>query len=226
MIRAPISADGVELSTGGPRRRLQEGSTEVEQRIFAATERVLAQVGARDLSVAQILIEAGIARGSFYHYFGSKWEVINKLAENVMRDIEARMQPFVVPAVPVSTPDQLRQSIVAGCQVWAEHRAVVRAITEHWRDVPELRDMWQGVLERFTTEIAGTIEREREAGRAQPGPPARRLAATLLWSTGYALYVAGFGEIDDLPGEESIEGTLIAAWMGALYGTPEPAGAR
>jgi AcrR family transcriptional regulator len=208
----------MELSTGQPRPRAHDGGSDVEQRIFAATERVLDRVGARDLSVAQILAEAGIARGSFYHYFGSKWQVINKLAANVMADIEARIQPFVVSEVPVSTPDQLRRSIVEGCQVWAEHRAVVRAITEHWRVVPELREMWQGTFERFTTDIASTIERERKAGRAQPGPPARRLAATLLWSTGYALYLAGLGELDDLPGEESIEECLIALWMGALYG--------
>jgi TetR/AcrR family transcriptional regulator, ethionamide resistance regulator len=208
----------MEPSARAVRPRAHDGTTEVEQRIFAATERGLGRVGARDLSVAQILAEAGVARGSFYHYFASKWEVINRLAAAVMRDIEARMQPFLVGDGGRDAVDRLRQSIVEGCQVWAEHRAVVRAITEHWRLVPELREMWQGVFDRFTTEIAETIERERTAGRAIAGPPARQLAATLLWSTGYCLYLAGLGEIDDLAGEEAIEESLMALWMGAVYG--------
>jgi len=204
------------VSQGRPRRH--EGTSDVEQRIFAATERVLETVGARDLSVAQILKEAGIARGSFYHYFASKWEVINRLAASVMADIEERIETFVHPDNGLTAAEALRGSIVEGCRVWAEHRAVVRAITEHWRVVPELREMWQGVFDRFTAGIAETIERERAAGRAPEGPPSRQLAATLLWSTGYALYLAGLGEIDDLAGEEAIEGSLQALWAGALFG--------
>jgi AcrR family transcriptional regulator len=208
----------VELSTSQSRPRPQDGSSEVEQRIFQATERALDRVGARDLSVAQILTEAGIARGSFYHYFGSKWEVINKLAARVMDDIETRFQPFLGEDTIFGGPEQLRASIVAGCEVWAEHRAVVRAITEHWRTVPELREMWQGVFDRFTTEIAEAIDRGRAAGQVLGGAPSRQLAATLLWSTGYCLYLAGLREIDDLAGEAAIEPSLTALWIGALFG--------
>lgn len=201
-----------------PRPRPQDGSTEAEQRIFAATERVLERVGAGELSVAQILEEAGVARGTFYHYFSSKWDLINKLAATVMADIEARIQPFVVAGERETSVARLRESIVSGCEVWAEHRTVVRALTEQWRIVPELREMWEGTFERLTTEIAGTIRRERRAGRIIKGPPPRTLAAALLWSTGYCLYLAGLGELDDLPGEAAVAETLIAIWMGALFG--------
>ena len=207
---------GVSVSQGRPRSH--DGDSDVERRIFAATERVLETVGARDLSVAQIIQEAGIARGSFYHYFASKWEVINKLAARVMADIGERIEPFAHPENRLSGSDLLEGSIVEGCKVWAEHRAVVRAITEHWRVVPELREMWQGVFDRLTDTIAETIERERAAGVAVDGPPSRQLAATLLWSTGYCLYLAGLGEIDDLAGEVAIEPSLMALWNGALYG--------
>src|SRR5437899_4092410 len=100
------------ISSGQPRPRAHDGTTEVEQRIFAATERVLERIGARDLSVAEILQEAGIARGTFYHYFSSKWEVVNKLAALVMADIDARIQPLVIPANPESSAERLRESII------------------------------------------------------------------------------------------------------------------
>src|SRR5213076_1135864 len=75
------------IQSTGARPRDRDGSTTAEQEIFAATERLLATVTARDLSVAQILEEASISRGTFYHYFSSKWEVIIALATRVMEDI-------------------------------------------------------------------------------------------------------------------------------------------
>jgi AcrR family transcriptional regulator len=204
------------------RPRPQDGSTEVEQRIFAATERALDRIGAGELSVADILKEAGIARGTFYHYFGSKWEVINKLAANVMQDIEERMRPFVAPGETATGPEQLHQSIHEGCQIWAEHRAVVRAITEHWRTIPELHDMWTTVFARFTTEIADAIDRQRTHAGTPDTPPSRELAATLLWSTSYVLYLAGLGDNPDLPNETTAENSLNTVWTNTIFGTPQP----
>jgi AcrR family transcriptional regulator len=210
----------MESSGNSTRPRSRDGSSDVERRIFAATERALANVGARDLSVEQILAEAGVSRGTFYHYFSSKWEVINRLAANVMDDIYIRIQPFVMPGEDLPGLEGLRRSIAEGCEVWAEHRAVVRAITEHWRQVPELGTMWLEAFDRFTSAIAETIDRERASGRAPNGADSRRLAATLMWSTAYCLYLAGLDEIDDLPGEQALQESLLALWMGSLYGDP------
>jgi AcrR family transcriptional regulator len=210
----------MESSGNSTRPRSRDGSSDVERRIFAATERALANVGARDLSVEQILAEAGVSRGTFYHYFSSKWEVINRLAANVMDDIYVRIQPFVLRPADLSPADALSRSIVEGCQVWAEHRAVVRAIIEHWRQVPEIRTMLLEVFERFIAGIADTIDRERASGKAPPGTESRRLATTLMWSSAYCLYLAGLDEIEDLPDEQAVQDSLLALWMGSLYGDP------
>ena len=205
--------------TTSSRPRPQDGSTEVEQRIFEATERALDRIGAGELSVADILKEAGIARGTFYHYFGSKWEVINKLAATVMNDIEERMRPFVAPGETATGPEQLRQSIREGSQTWAEHRAVVRAITEHWRTVPELNEMWTTVFDQFTGEIADAIDRQRALAGSSDQPPSRELAATLLWSTSYVLYLAGLRDNPDLPNEATVEHSLNTLWINAIFGS-------
>lgn len=199
------------------RPRQQDGSTAVEQRIFAATERALDRTGAGELSVADILKEAGIARGTFYHYFGSKWEVINKLAANVMNDIEQRMRPFVLAGDTADGPEQLRRSIHEGCQIWAEHRAVVRAITEHWRTVPELGAMWTTVFDRLTGEVADAIDRQRTQADVSDQTPSRELAATLLWSTSYVLYLAGLADNHDLRNESTVEHSLNTIWMNAIF---------
>lgn len=205
------------MSVDSTRPRKRDGTTPIEQQIFAATERLLADTSARDLSVGMILKEAGIARGSFYHYFESKWDVVLKLATIVMEAIYARIAPFVQPDAE-DARDGLRASIAEGCKLWSEHRAVVRAIIEHWREVPQLRAMWLQAMNQFVDGISATIDRERERGRIAAGVDGRQLATVLMWSTANALYIAGLHEVDDLPDEAAAQAGVTALWMGTLYG--------
>ena len=207
------------MTVDSARPRKHDGTTPIEQQIFAATERLLANTSARELSVGMILKEAGIARGSFYHYFESKWDVVLKLARTVMEAIYVRIGPFVQPDAD-DPREGLRRSIAEGCQVWADHRAVVRAISEHWREVPELQTMWLQAMNQFVDGISATIDRERERGRIAAGVGSRQLATVLMWSTAESLYVAGLHEIDDLPDEAAAQAGVTALWMGTLYGEP------
>jgi TetR/AcrR family transcriptional regulator, ethionamide resistance regulator len=178
----------------------------------------LAQHNARDVSVAHILEEAGISRATFYHYFSSKWEVVNYLAASVMTEIYDRVGQFAAGGDEISRQEALRRSIVEGCQIWATHRAVLRAIVDHWREVPELRAMLVAVLEPFRRAIAEELDRERASGIAPQGPDSERLVAALLWSSLSCLHIAGLGDVDDIPDEESAAQLLTTIWMSTLYG--------
>ena len=199
------------------RPRVHDRSSPVEQQIFAATERLLLTVSARDLSVAQILREAGVARGSFYHYFSSKWDVITDLVTLVMDDIYSYIEVFTTSDEQLSRQDVLRHSIEQGCGVWAQHRTVLRVILEHWREVPQLREVWLQVLHRIRDGVAPELDRARAVGLAPPGPDSRQLVTALLWGTANCLYAAGLEEIDDLPSETDISGVIEALWVRGLY---------
>jgi AcrR family transcriptional regulator len=205
-----------KVKGAGTRPRARDGSTNAEQQIFAATERLLAKVAARDLSVAQILEEAKISRGTFYHYFSSKWEVIIALATTVMEDIHGWIELFSGGGEE-PRDEALRRAIEEGARIWGEHRAVLRAIVEHWREVPELRKMWLRLMERYIVEIAEEIDRDRNAGLAPPGPDSRVLAGALMWSTANTLYIAGLDEADSLPSEEAVLDSLFRLWRGAIF---------
>ena len=188
---------------------------------MAATERLLEKVPVHQLSVEQILKEAGVSRRTFYVYFGSKFAVITRLANRVMGEIFDVIQPFLITAEGDSRREALRRSLEAGWDVWIEHRLVLRAVNEHWHEVPELREAWLGVFERFSEAMGAEIEREREAGLALPGPDARQLAAALLWSTAQSTYIAGLGVDPALTDERAIFETIASIWERAIYGTPD-----
>jgi AcrR family transcriptional regulator len=205
------------------RPRSRDGLSEVEQEIFAATEELLQAVSLGEMSVGQICAKAGIARGTFYFYFSSKYAVAAGLLAKVMDDIYGTIQPFLNRREEENPAEALARSLEAGWQIWSSHRTLLRATCEHWASVPELREIWLGIIERFTDAFAREIDAERAAGLASGGIDSRVLAAMLLWSTERCAYVAGLGVDDDLPNEQAIFNSMLTIWLRAIYAeTPNP----
>jgi AcrR family transcriptional regulator len=168
--------------------------------------------------VAQIIAEAEISRATFYFYFSSKFAVVSGLLAQVMDQIFEVVQPFVQRSEDISPAEALRRSLSGATQLWQSHRPAMRAIHEHWNTTPELRELWLGVVERFTDAISAEIDRERQTGIAPDGAGSRQVAAALLWGTERCLYVAGLGVDSDLPDEQRSLEPLLAMWVGSLYG--------
>jgi AcrR family transcriptional regulator len=215
----------LEATRGGDRPRAHAGDSETELAIFAATERLLAEIPLQDLSVAQIIEGAGISRATFYFYFSSKYAVVAGLLARVMDEIYEVMQPFVRRRGNAVAEAPLSESLEAAAAVWSVHRAPLRAVMEHWHAVPELKTLWLGVVDRFASGLAADIERERAAGLAPDGLDSRQLAAALIWGTERCFYVAGLGADADLPSEREIVKPLLALWLGTIYGPPASAAA-
>ncbi|RJO71591.1 MAG: TetR/AcrR family transcriptional regulator [Myxococcales bacterium] len=67
---------------------------ERKQSILQAAKKVFALKGYHAAGVADIIEEAGIARGTFYLYFESKRDVFNALIEYVTQSISERLEPI------------------------------------------------------------------------------------------------------------------------------------
>jgi AcrR family transcriptional regulator len=207
----------LEASRSGDRPRPHAGTSDTELAIFEATERLLADVPLHELSVAQIINAAEISRATFYFYFSSKYAVVTGLLARVMDEIFEIVQPFVRRDEDISPGVALKSSLEGAIALWSSHRPALRAVHEHWNTTPELRELWIGVVERFTDAIAGEIDRERKAGLAPQGADGRQIAAALLWGTERCLYLAGLGVDPSLPDENQTLAPLMALWIGALY---------
>jgi AcrR family transcriptional regulator len=192
-------------------------TSDAETTILDAAERLLADVPLHELSVAQIIKEAGTSRATFYFYFSSKFAVLTTLVARVMDELlDAAM------AFPVTSGEEpaklLERRVEAATTVWTEHRAVLRATVENWNAFPELRTLWLGVMERLTEGIAQEIEHERAVGNALAGPDSRQLAAVLAWAIERCLYVAGLGVHDYMASEKQAITAITRLWVTAAYG--------
>ncbi len=204
--------------TDQARPRRHDGSSVAETAIFDATEKLLAEYSLRDLSVAQIIAEAGLSRATFYFYFGSKFSVAASLLARITDETFELVQPYVSGERTAPPDELLARSLQAAVDIWERHRPTLRATMEHWSTNEEIGRQWIAGVELFTTAAAEQIERHRTAGLAPGGPDARRLAAALVWGTQHCLYAAGLGVDDDLEGEQEALEPLMTIWTRAIYG--------
>jgi AcrR family transcriptional regulator len=199
----------------GDRPRAHAGDSDAEKAIFDALGRLLDHVPLRDISVSQIIAEAQISRATFYFYFSSKFAVVTALIAVVMDELEQAMWPSLRQDDPT---ESLRLRLTAMAAVWAEHRALLRAVSENWHAVAELKAIWLDMIGSSADTLAREIARQR-ALRGQPlDADARRNAALVVWSTERTLYIAGLGVDDDLPGEHEVVELLLPLWATAIYG--------
>lgn len=212
---AAVTAGDLNTSNGG---------TDTRHAIVAATERLLDTTSLSDLNVATILTESGISRATFYAYFTSKYGPVVALLEQTMDAIYDSVGAFTARAEANNGdgggPAALDKGLEGAARLFRDHRMVLRAVVEHWHEVPELRTLWLGVMDRFTEAFAAQIDRERAAGHAPPGLPSRELAASLIWSSERCLYIAGLRVTEDMPHEDRTLLALQTFWRGAVYGDP------
>jgi len=72
--------------------------------ILDAAQKLIYTKGYEQMSVQDILIELGISKGAFYHYFDSKQSLIEALVERMMTEMEYFLRPITDdPNIPALT---------------------------------------------------------------------------------------------------------------------------
>ena len=93
---------------------------------------------------------------------------------------------------------------------------MLRAVNEHWHEVPELRATWLDVIERFSKAMGAEIERKRApAGAARPDAASSPRRCVVDRASDY---VAGLGVDPALLSERVIFETIVTIWERAIYG--------
>ena len=82
-----------------------------EDRILDATERLLAAIGLRKMTMEDVAAEAGLTRRTVYKYFGSKQELAFASIDRVVSKVRDRLEDIAVSNTPVQ--DRLKRMAVA-----------------------------------------------------------------------------------------------------------------
>jgi TetR/AcrR family transcriptional regulator, ethionamide resistance regulator len=131
-------------------------------RILAAAERLLRDRPYRELSVEDVMTEAGLSRTIFYRHFDGLPELMLSLFDTITQALMTQVQG-------AGGPGDTRAILAAAVDAYAEHGGLLRAIDEAARHDAEIEAAYRRVVDAFTAVIAGQIEDGMAAGRIRPG---------------------------------------------------------
>ncbi len=192
----------------------------VREAILDATRDLLNDHQFSELSVADILTAARVARGSFYFYFQSKHDVLAELVRRAVAQGHEAAQPWL--SHPPDKTAALRAGITAGASAWQANASVLRAIVENWRTDPQLTALWLDQMQSFTDATITQISADPQAAARLAGPGITAVASALTW-LGERLYYLAAYDIPPFDDEETLTTTLLHVWTSVLYGKPGPA---
>jgi TetR/AcrR family transcriptional repressor of nem operon len=159
-------------------------ATDVRQHILDVARPLLLRKGFTAVGLTELLTEARVPKGSFYHYFASKEAFGQAMLEGYFADY------FVHTDALLAQPGTAAQRLLAYFQDWLSSQTGDEAqrclAVKLGAEVSDLSEAMRGVLEQG---IAGVIERlarcveaGRRDGSLQPPPDGHAMAAWLYQS--------------------------------------------
>jgi TetR/AcrR family transcriptional regulator, ethionamide resistance regulator len=216
-----------------PRRaagRTPRDDREVREAILSATRGLLDDRRFDELSVADILAAAGVARGSFYFYFAGKHQVLAELTRRAVSRGHEAAEPWL--ASSGDPRETIRHGISEGAKLWRAEAPVLRAMVENWRSDPELGELWLSLMGGFATATAERIAADPAETAAAPGADTAStastadLAAALTWLGERLYYLAAIG-VEPFADEDALVEVLTHIWMSVLHpGRPNESGTK
>lgn len=188
-----------------------------EQAILEGAYELLRTVPLRSVSIDDLAKRAGLSRSSFYFYFESKWQVLSALLSRVTSDVFSASQLIFERPAGMPPEAAIEHAVIEVIQVWEKHGHVLREVGDAAAAEAELQAQWDNILGRFIDAAATGIERDRAAGVAIPGPPARSLAAALMWMGERNLGLMSSRSENAIPLDEMAE-TVTTIWLRTVYG--------
>jgi AcrR family transcriptional regulator len=186
--------------------------------LMEAALRVLDLKNIVDVTVDDIVQEAGVARGTFYIYFKDKYDILAALARRINDQLfdqshlklDRQTPPF----------ERIRASLHTVLDTWTMHAGLFRSLTQMALSRADFLELNQELRAPFLRQIRRDLERSVERGHASPmdtAVVAKALAAMMDWlcllwfGLGEAPFENASNELDHVADE------LARMWYRAVY---------
>jgi len=164
------------------------GSSDVRQGILDVGQRIMAAKGYSGVGLNEILAAAGVPKGSFYHYFGSKDAFGEALLEHYFDDYLADIDRILgEPGLPMGERLMNYWRVWQDTQSFQECQGKCLAV-KLGVEVADLSEAMRAVLKRGTAGITDRLG-SATAAAGGDGPPPRRENPYAVAQSLYQLWV-------------------------------------
>jgi AcrR family transcriptional regulator len=154
---------------------------EARRRIVEATGRLLQTRRFRDLTVDEVMSEAGLARTVFYRHFSALPDIVLGLLGELLGEVQA-----VADAGEPDDRDVMRRQLALAVETFRVHGRLLLAFEEAAHDNDQLERARRALFERSVDVIAGLLQRGIDQGHT-PALPVHDVARALHTMNSYYL---------------------------------------
>jgi AcrR family transcriptional regulator len=194
------------MTSAKRRVQVRQSRQESRARIVAATAELVRRRSYAELSVEEIMAEAGLGRTLFYRHFDDLFDLVLSVARPAFDDLFA-VDEAVLQAR-ADEGDRLRQAIAPAVALFAEHGPLIRAVAEASVFDVAVEETYQGALDRF----AALTERFLKQVGAPVADRAQTARALTFLNVGYLL--DSFGSKPRVTPEAATT-TILELWRAA-----------
>ncbi len=189
----------------------------VEQRVFEAVERLLAEGESfTSLGVQRIADEAQIARSTFYVHFPDKSALLMRLTESATGDIgDMFPRPEEWADGDAAGLDALTRAVARMLGHYRSHADTLAALAEVAAYDAEVAEFWRERVDRFADALRERLERDRRAGRVPRDLDCDVTARLIAW--GAERVVTEHIASDDGGGDEHLSASLARTMWAAMH---------
>jgi AcrR family transcriptional regulator len=194
-----------------------ERREEIARRLFVVVEGLLAEGSAfSEISVEQIITEAGIARSTFYVYFEDKGALMVELMDRVTQEIgSAAGDWFSLP--PNATRAKLRKALAKLADAYRQHGRMLSAVIEAAAYDPRVREQYAAVMQRRFDDMNDSFIPQQRVGAIRQDVKVTAVTPWLAWMFERGLYQA-VGQGDELSAS-ALDGVTSVVWQALYEGT-------
>lgn len=183
-----------------------------QELLLATVERLLADRSFRDLTVADVMAEAGLPRTTFYRSFPDLDAILLLGVARVAEELGAAAALWLTD---VTDPvESLRTSAAALIDVYQRHGRLLLAFAEAASSAPSVEIAWLAAMGGFVDLAATRVEELVASGQTDLEHP-RQTATALIWMTERYLHET-YGRGTGLDPAIAID-VLAVVWRRTLF---------
>ena len=129
----------------------KEQAVETRARLKEATKAVLGRIGYRQMRIADVTREAGVAVGLFYHYFPDLKAVTSEVLSDYMEEMTAKARK-VTPSDDLFETLREQYKILIGH--FEEQPGLMRCMLQASEEIPEFGEIWKASNRQWTHSFA------------------------------------------------------------------------
>ena len=203
-------------SVAAHRTEVRHSRKQSRERIVAAAEELVRRTSYAELSVDEVMREAGFGRTIFYRHFDDLADLLMRAGREAIEELyeahraisEARLG---------DGPEVVRQAIEPAVAVFERHGPLLRVIAEAAASDEQVAAGQEAMRERFDELLEATLREMPHVADNPPADLAETARALNLLNTSYLL--DAFGREPRVSAETAVQ-TLTEIWVAVIHRAP------